>query len=95
MRLIARIVFSLLLFLPTSLYAETATVGINGLVCSFCAQGIKRTFSKEEAVESIDVDMEKKIVSIKIKSNKTLSDEKIKEIVTNAGFSTTNIERTK
>jgi mercuric ion binding protein len=95
MRIITGVFFYLMVLLPLDAFAETATVGVNGLVCSFCAQGIKKTFSKQEAVESVEVNMDQKIVSIKIKEGAVLTDEKIKEIVTDAGFTTTAITRTK
>jgi len=82
-----------LLFAPIASYAEEAIVGINGLVCAFCAQGIKRAFGKMDAVESVDVDMEKKTVLLKFRPGQTVADDAIRKVITDTGFDTTGIER--
>ena len=45
---------SLVFAMPTSVQIE-----VKGMVCSFCAQGIKKNISKLEAVESVKVDLKK------------------------------------
>ena len=40
-------------------HAETIKASVNGLVCSFCATGIEKTFKAQSAVQSIHVDLEK------------------------------------
>lgn len=68
-------------------------VSVKGMVCSFCAQGIKKKFSADEAVEGIDVSLEKHRVGLVLKDGKDIGDEKITEILKEAGFSVENIER--
>ncbi len=93
---ILNICLSLVLVLaPLKVYAEEAIVGINGLVCAFCAQGIKRAFTKMEGVESVEVDMDKKTVFLKFKQGQTVSDDDIRKVITDTGFDTTGIDRTK
>lgn len=75
-------------------FAETAKVVVNGMVCAFCAQGIKKTFAKEPAVENVEVDMEKKIVTVKLRKGQNLDDEKIQAIIRDSGYATVRIERT-
>jgi copper chaperone CopZ len=81
--------------LSTAAIASTAKVTVKGMVCAFCAQGIKKTFSKEEAVKKVDVSLEKKIVDLEFRDGKNIADDKIAEIITNAGYNVEKIERKK
>jgi len=73
--------------------AETIHATVNGMVCAFCATGIEKTFRKQPEVESVKVDLAKRLVTIKNKPGKTLSDSKVKEIVTYSGYSMGKIVR--
>lgn len=86
------IMLSLCLLSPT-LYAGEITVKVNGMVCSMCAQGIQKKFSKISEVKDIKVDLDTKVVSIVTKDDKDLKDSKIKEIITEAGYNVATIER--
>lgn len=70
-------------------------VGVNGLVCDFCAQSLKKTFGTEAAVEKIDVSLTDKLVTIYLKPNQTLADTKIKDIITKSGYDVTTIHHQK
>jgi copper chaperone CopZ len=71
--------------------AETIHVGVNGLVCAFCVKGIENSFKKQEAVETVKVDLDEKLVTITTKQGKTMDDTAIKQIITDAGYSATTI----
>ena len=86
-------IVALLLFLPASAWAESVTITVKGMVCSFCAQGIKKTFGKESAVESVKVDLEQKVVSLKFRSGSTIADERLESLITDAGYNVEKIER--
>ena len=75
--------------------AETIHTTVNGMVCAFCATGIEKTFRKQPEVESVKVDLPSKQVTIKTKPGKTLSDAKIKEVVTYSGYTMGKIVREK
>lgn len=75
--------------------AETIHVGVNGLVCAFCASGIKKAMGKEAAVESVEVNLDEKMVTIKTKADQTLDDALISKIITDAGYTVTNIHHQK
>ena len=66
---------------------STVSVKVKGMVCAFCAQGIERNFGKLKEVKSTKVDLDKMIVTIHLKPNQQLSEEKIKEVIVGAGFS--------
>jgi copper chaperone CopZ len=63
------------------------------MVCSFCAHGIKKTFTRKEGVESVDVDLDKKVVTITTKQGANLTDSEVKESIVDAGYEVLSIER--
>jgi periplasmic mercuric ion binding protein len=81
--------------LSAAVSAETIRTTVNGMVCAFCATGIEKTFRKQSEVESVKVDLKEKLVTIKTKPRKTLSDAKVKEIVTYSGYTLGKIVREK
>ncbi|HYR23588.1 MAG TPA: heavy metal-associated domain-containing protein [Chthoniobacterales bacterium] len=81
--------------LTTIVSAETIHTTVNGMVCAFCATGIEKTFRKQPEVESVKVDLPSKQVTIKTRPGKTLSDAKIKEVVTYSGYTMGKIVREK
>ena len=87
--------FIILTGLAASAWAETITTTVHGMVCAFCATGIEKTFRKQPEVVTVKVDLPKKRVVITTKPGKTLSDAKIKEVVTYSGYTMGRIQRTK
>lgn len=76
-------------------WAEKITISVKGMVCSFCAQGIKKTFMRKDGVENVDVDLDQKIVTIQTKTGAILSDADLTESIVDSGYEVTKIERTK
>jgi copper chaperone CopZ len=74
---------------------ETIKTTVNGMVCAFCATGIEKTFRKQPEVAAVKVDLPTKQVTITTKPGKTLSDGKIKEVVTYSGYTMGKIVREK
>lgn len=62
------------------------TVGVKGMVCAFCAQGIEKKFKAQNEVSSVQVSLENKYVKLKFKDGQRLSNEKIAEILKEAGY---------
>lgn len=83
------------LVLTAAVSAETIRTTVNGMVCAFCATGIEKTFRKQPEVATVQVDLPKKTVTITTKPGKTLSDGKIKEVVTYSGYTMGKIVRQK
>ena len=81
--------------LAATVSAETIRTTVNGMVCAFCATGIEKTFRKQPEVQSVKVSLADKSVIIQTKPGKTLSDAKIKEIVTYSGYTMGKIVRQK
>lgn len=76
-------------------HAETIKASVNGLVCSFCATGIEKTFKAQPAVDMVKVDLDKKLVTINTKSLETMDDATITKLLTDAGYTVTDIKREK
>jgi copper chaperone CopZ len=89
------VTFAALIALTGFAWAETITTTVNGMVCAFCATGIEKTFRKQPEVASVKVDLPKKQVVINTKPGKTLTDAKIKEVVTYSGYTMGKIQRVK
>ena len=81
--------------LSISVLGETIKTTVNGMVCAFCATGIEKTFRKQPEVATVKVDLPKKLDTITTKPGKTLSDPKIKEVVTYSGYTMGKIVREK
>jgi mercuric ion binding protein len=81
--------------LSGSAWAETITTTVNGMVCAFCATGIEKTFRKQPEVATVKVDLPRKRVVITTKPGQTLSDVKIKEVVTYSGYTMGPISRSR
>lgn len=92
---IKRLLLSTFILFPTLASAEEVMVTVKGMVCSFCAQGIKKTFGKLDSVKSVYVDLDKKIVTLQTQDSKPLSDEEIKRTINDAGYDVLSIERGK
>jgi copper chaperone CopZ len=91
----AVLTFAALITVTSGGFAETITTTVNGMVCAFCATGIEKTFRKQPEVASVKVDLSKKQVVIMTKRGQTLSDAKIKEVVTYSGYTMGKIHRAK
>ena len=68
-------------------------VTVKGLVCAFCAQGIKKKFSADEAVQNVDVSLRKALVTVELKDGMQISDEKIQSTLKDSGYSISAIQR--
>lgn len=82
-----------LTLISSSAYAETAKVSVNGLVCDFCARALEKVFSRQEAVENINVDLDSKIITVQFKEGQSLDDATLKALITDAGYNMEGINR--
>ena len=81
-------------FTLVSVVAQAAqiTVTVKGMVCSFCAQGIEKKFKNDPALETVHVDLAKKLVLLTTKDGQTLSEDSIRKKITDAGFNVVSVE---
>lgn len=78
---------------PPAASGETVTAKVNGLVCDFCAQSIRKVFGKQDAVESVWVDLDHGEVVLGLKAGMDLDDDTIGKLIRKSGYSLVDIER--
>lgn len=71
----------------------TVKTTVDGMVCSFCAQGIVAHFKKHPSVSNVHVDLERKLVILEEKKGSTLKDEEITDYIKKSGFEPKKVER--
>ncbi len=76
-----------------SSFAKDIAITVDGMVCSFCAQGITKSFKKLPEIKSVDVKLDDHFVYLKTQDGKDISDESINKIILDAGFNVQKIER--
>jgi len=75
-----------------SIAANSIQVTVNGMVCSFCAQGIEKRLSKMGATKDVLVDLKKKTVAVEAKDGQTLDSKAISAEIVDAGYDVVKIE---
>jgi copper chaperone CopZ len=68
---------------------------VNGMVCSFCAQGILAHFKKHPAVSKVHVDLTRKAVLLEERKGHSITDKEIIDHIKKAGFEPVKVERLK
>ena len=69
-----------------SFAGEELKVGVKGMVCAFCAQGIEKKFMSQPEVAKVEVSLANKYVKLNFKDGKRLPNKKIAEILKDAGY---------
>jgi mercuric ion binding protein len=67
-------------------------VTVNGMVCSFCAQGIEKRISKMDETKAVFVDLKNKVVVVEPKEGKTLNEKLISQEIKDSGYDVVKIE---
>ena len=88
----------LLTFCIGSASAKTIKIGVEGMVCDFCAQSIQKVFLRQAGVEKVDVNLDIGKVIVKMADvfqddEDGISDERIKQLFLDAGYDVSKIER--
>lgn len=65
---------------------EELKVNVKGMVCAFCAQGIEKKFMAQPEVAKVEVSLANKFVKLNFKDGKRLPNEKVAEILKDAGY---------
>jgi copper chaperone CopZ len=93
-RFIKNLVTSLFLVSLSSIsFAATSTkITVNGMVCSFCAQGIEKRLSKMPETKAVFVDLKNKVVAVEAKDGMTLDNKLIAFEITEAGYDVVKTE---
>ena len=84
---------SIALGTPRDLRAEqTLSLKVSGMVCSFCAQGIRKNFERLQGVEAVEVNLDEHRVELKLKERNTLEEEQIRNILERSGYNLVEIK---
>ena len=73
--------------------AKTIQIGLDGLVCAFCAQGIEKKLKAQAATDKVFVSLDKKVALIALKDGQDIADATIKTEITDAGYAVKSIAR--
>ena len=79
------------IFFP-AIAAESMKATVNGMVCSFCAQGIEKTLLNMPQTKAVFVDLKKKIVAVEAKEGQKLDGKKIEAGIKDAGYDVIKLE---
>ena len=85
--------FLIMIMMICSAFASNIQVQVQGMVCDFCASTMETAFKNNTNVQSVDINLKTKIITLELKPGKDLSDKEIKSIVTNQGYVVTKIDR--
>jgi copper chaperone CopZ len=83
------------LMVSASAFAEGAKevhITIKGMVCSFCATGLKKTLGAEKGIQQVDVSLENKRVTLRLDPKAVPTDERLRELVKDAGYDVVSID---
>jgi cation transport ATPase len=85
-------IFSVLISNVAFAATQTIKVNVNGMVCAFCAQGIEKKMRALSQTQDVYVNLKQRIVAVELKEGQTLSNDKVKAIIKDAGYDVTSIE---
>lgn len=73
---------------------KTIQIGLDGLVCAFCAQGLEKKMRAQAATDKVFISLDKKVALVSLKDGQDIADAIIKTEVTDAGYVVKSIART-
>jgi copper chaperone CopZ len=79
-------------FMSTAMAADTIKATVNGMVCSFCAQGIEKSLMGMPQTKAVFIDLKKKIVAVEAKDGQKLDSKKITAEIKDAGYDVVKLE---
>lgn len=94
MKTLLSLLICLYFMFSPSVEAGTIEMNVNGLVCSFCAQGIEKQLRKFPATAEVLVSLEHKLVAVALKEGQDIPDTELRRALTNAGYTVKTIDRT-
>lgn len=80
------LVAALLLSLSALAAGNQYILSVKGLACPFCAFGIEKRLNKVEGVSEVRVDVADSVVRVVMREGETLTEEKARQAVSEAGF---------
>ncbi len=68
-------------------------IEVTGMVCSFCAHGIQKSFERHPAIDDVHVNLDASRVRLNLKVDQHIQDNDIKTIITDSGYTVGRITR--
>jgi copper chaperone CopZ len=91
--LLTSVTFATVLATPAFAAPKTIQIGLDGLVCAFCAQGVEKKMKSQSATDKVFVSIEKKVAVVALKDGQDIPDATIKAEITDAGYVVKSIAR--
>ena len=91
-----RFITSCILFLGLSTYQmffNEVIVQVKGVVCSFCASTIEKSFKKQGFTGLVKVDLDNSTVLLKKTETIKMTDDSIRKIILDSGYNIKSINR--
>jgi copper chaperone CopZ len=73
--------------------AKTVKLTVDGMVCSFCAQGIEARLKQQAATDKVYVSLDDKLVAVSLKDGQSITDDKLRAELKDAGYEVKAIAR--
>ena len=74
--------------------AKTIRMEVNGMVCSFCAQGIEKKLRSMKPTRDVLVSLEDRLVAVALKDGQDIPDATLSATLKDAGYDVASIART-
>ena len=65
---------------------------VDGMACAFCAYGIEKKFKKMDGVEGVDINLQKGLVQVKTREDKTFTEDELKALIHDSGFTLKSLQ---
>lgn len=72
---------------------ERIDLTINGMVCSFCVQGVERKIRGMPATQNVKIDLSKRVVQVWLRPGMDIQDDQLRKLIRDAGFDVREIKR--
>jgi len=74
-------------FMNAALAAGTQYImRVDGLACPYCAYGVEKKLKEIDGTSNITVDLDKGLVKVDVKEGITLTEDRMKQLFQDAGF---------
>jgi copper chaperone CopZ len=72
---------------------RTVEMTVDGMVCSFCAQGIEKKLRGLNATDDVFISLEHHLVAVSLKKQGNVSDAELRKLLTEAGYTVRSVKR--
>ena len=74
---------------PAWAEARSARIGVDGMVCAFCAQGIEKRLTKMNETGALYINLAQKVVAVQPKPGRSIDIAKVSAEIVEAGYKVT------